>query len=116
VFANDQMVTAALVGAFCFFEFMNFMCHMTLKNLRTPGSRERKIPYGWGFDKISCANYFWESLSWLVFAVFSQCFGAYLFWLVSTLQMLDWALKKHRNYKKEFENYPRRKAMFPYLI
>jgi len=113
----DRQATYVCVGFFCFFEFMNLMCHITQMNLRTPGTKERKIPHGWGFDQISCANYFWESLSWLTFAIYSQCFGAYLFWLVSTAQMLDWALKKHRNYKKEFPNYPKgRKAMFPLLI
>jgi very-long-chain enoyl-CoA reductase len=31
--------------------------------------------------------------------------------------MLDWALKKHKQYKKEFPEYPKgRKAMFPFII
>jgi very-long-chain enoyl-CoA reductase len=31
--------------------------------------------------------------------------------------MTIWALGKHRNYKKEFKNYPKgRKAVFPFLI
>lgn len=42
--------------------------------------------------------------------------AAALFTAVSTGQMLVWALKKHRNYRKEFPNYPRgRKAMFPFI-
>lgn len=108
----------ALLGFFCFVEFMNLMCHITLRNLRAPGSSARGIPKGWGFDTVSCANYFWESLAWLTFSISSQCFGSYLFWLVSTVQMLDWAIKKHKRYKKDFgDEYPKnRKAMFPFII
>jgi len=56
-------------GLFVIFEFFNLMTHIILKNLRKPGSTERGIPKGWGFGLVSCANYFWESLCWTVFAV-----------------------------------------------
>lgn len=81
--ASDN-VHYALSAAFVFFEFMNFNCHCALRDLRKPNSSERGIPKGWGFDMVSCANYFWESLCWLTFAVSSQCAGAYLFYIVST--------------------------------
>jgi very-long-chain enoyl-CoA reductase len=43
--------------------------------------------------------------------------GAYIFFIVSTVQMIDWALKKHKRYRQEFKDYPRvRKAMFPFII
>ena len=56
---------------FAFFELMNYQCHMVLRNLRKPGSSERGIPSGCGFDYISCANYFYEAMAWLTFAVSS---------------------------------------------
>ena len=56
-------------AVFCLFEFLNLMTHITLKNLRTPGTRERKIPHGWGFGLVSCANYFWEACIWITFVV-----------------------------------------------
>ena len=80
--ASDSL-RMALFAAFCAFEFMNGMCHITLKNLRKPGTTERGIPYGWGFDQISCANYFWESLSWLTFSIVTQVAMAYVFTAVS---------------------------------
>jgi len=46
--SNDNLNILMTVAFFCF-EFMNFMCHMTLRNLRKPGSTERGIPCGWGF-------------------------------------------------------------------
>jgi very-long-chain enoyl-CoA reductase len=56
-------------AAFTVFEFLNLMTHITLKNLRKPGTQERGIPKGWGFDLVSCANYFWEAMCWTTFAV-----------------------------------------------
>ena len=103
---------------FCIFEFFNLQCHLVLKNLRKPGTTERGIPRGWGFEYVSCANYFWEALAWLTFAVQSQVLGAYFFLAVSFFQMLQWALQKHNRYKKDFgAKYPKgRKAMVPFII
>merc|ERR1719329_566529 len=102
---------------FALFAFLNFMCHKVLRNLRKPGTTERGIPKGWGFDLVSCANYFWEACMWLSFAIMAKIWGGWLFLVVSFVQMLLWALKKHKQYKKEFPDYPRRrKAMIPFLI
>jgi very-long-chain enoyl-CoA reductase len=87
-----------------------------LKNLRPPGSKVRKIPQGYGFDWVSCPNYFFESLAWFCIMVMTHTFACMVFWIISTLQMYLWAIKKHRSYIKEFTKYPRnRKAMFPFL-
>lgn len=59
----------ALFGLFWFCEFMNLMCHGVLRDLRKPGTTERGIPHGYGFDMVACANYFWESNCWLIFAL-----------------------------------------------
>lgn len=107
-----------LLAAFYVFEFFNLMCHIVLRNLRQEGTTQRGIPQKWGFQLVSCANYFWESMAWLTYAVSTQVAGAYLFWIVSTAQMYVWALKKHKRYRKDFEgSYPKsRKAMFPFLL
>lgn len=65
---NDTIFTVIFV-AFLIFEFLNLKTHAVLRDLRKPGSSERGIPKGWGFDTISCANYFWESLCWTMFAI-----------------------------------------------
>ena len=108
----------AATAFFLIFEFLNLQTHLVLKNLRRPGTTDRNIPHGWGFGLVSCANYFWESLCWLCFAILSQCLGSYFFLAVSFTQMLIWALKKHRAYRKDFgDKYPRgRKAMVPLII
>lgn len=56
------------------FELYNFKTHLILRNLRARGTRQRGIPYGAGFDFVSCANYYWETLAWLVFAILVSCF------------------------------------------
>jgi len=102
---------------FCFCEFMNLMCHVTLMGLRKPGTTTRGIPKGWGFGLVSCANYFWEACVWTIFAVQAQVLGGYVFMFFSVYQMLEWAIKKHKRYIAEFPNYPKgRKAMFPFII
>lgn len=83
-YGSDQIYYALFAG-FVFFEFMNFMCHVVLRDLRKPGSSERGIPNGWGFGYISCANYFWECLIWTSFSVLSGCAGAWFFAICSSL-------------------------------
>ena len=46
------------------FMMCNFVCHMQLKALRTPGSNEIKIPYGFLFEYVSFPNYFCEICMW----------------------------------------------------
>jgi len=97
-------------------ELSNLITHVTLRNLRPPGTRVRKIPYGYGFDLVSCPNYFFETITWLAIVVLTRSWAAILFAVVAVAQMYVWAVKKHRLYRKEFREYPRdRKAMFPFI-
>lgn len=97
-------------------ELSNAYCHLILKNLRPAGTRVRKIPRGFAFELVSCPNYFFEFVAWAAFTVLTLNPASALFAAVSTGQMWLWAVKKHRNYKKEFgKEYPRRKAMFPFI-
>lgn len=45
-------------------ELSNLLTHITLRNLRPAGTRRRAIPYGYGFDLVSCPNYFFETVAW----------------------------------------------------
>ncbi|ETW60723.1 3-oxo-5-alpha-steroid 4-dehydrogenase, partial [Plasmodium falciparum CAMP/Malaysia] len=87
-------------------EFLNLKCHLILRNLRPRGTKNRGIPHGYGFNHISCANYFYESLIWIIFSLITNTLTGYVFSFVATTQMTIWALKKHKNYKREFPNYP----------
>ena len=51
-----------------FAELSNLSTHLTLRNLRPPGSKKRAIPHGYGFGLLSCPNYFFESVAWAAVA------------------------------------------------
>ncbi|KAI0775265.1 3-oxo-5-alpha-steroid 4-dehydrogenase-domain-containing protein [Trametes elegans] len=106
------------LAVWLFSELSNLSAHVTLRNLRPAGTTKRAIPHGYGFSLVSCPNYFFETLGWTVIAVMTGSYAAWLFLVVSTYQMTVWALKKHRNYKKEFgKEYPaNRKAIFPFIL
>lgn len=110
-------------AAFCVFELGNLSIHVALRNLRPAGSKERRIPqptgnpFTWLFSLVSCPNYTYEVASWLSFSGLTSCLPALLFCSAGFYQMALWALGKHRNYKKEFKDYPRgRKAIVPFLL
>ncbi|XP_033112026.1 probable very-long-chain enoyl-CoA reductase art-1 [Anneissia japonica] len=111
------------LATFLLNEFGNFSIHLALRNLRPPGTKERRIPYPTSnpmtlaFAFVSCPNYTYEVGAWLGFTVMSQCMPAGLFTLAGLYQMAMWAMGKHRNYKKEFSSYPRsRKCIIPFLL
>ncbi|ORZ40455.1 3-oxo-5-alpha-steroid 4-dehydrogenase-domain-containing protein [Catenaria anguillulae PL171] len=113
---GSEMFRAACVGIFMFGQVSNFMTHWTLRSLRKPGSKERKIPYGYGFDLVSCPNYFFETVSWFAVLLLTQSWAVLVFFVFAVGQMYIWAVKKHKNYIKEFKYYPKgRTAMFPFI-
>ncbi|KAL0579617.1 Very-long-chain enoyl-CoA reductase [Marasmius crinis-equi] len=115
---DDENYLWIFASIWALFQFLNFSAHWTLRNLRPAGTRKRAIPYGIGFSLVSCPNYFFESMAWLTISVMTGSYAAYFFTAVSTAQMLSWASKRHRAYKKEFgKEYPRnRKAMIPFVF
>lgn len=114
-------------------EVCNFSTHLTLRNLRPAGSKARGIPRGTLFKFVSCPNYLFEILAWTIVVgmtwdpagefllVVSEdaahATAAALFWAIGSYTMGLWAVKKHRRYKKEFgTEYPRRKALIPFVF
>lgn len=91
---------------------MNYKCHKILGDFRKVKkpktenaeyenlAKARQIPYGYGFDAVSCANYFWEALGWIAFSVLTKNYTAYIFTIFSVVQMAIWAREKHRRYRK----------------
>lgn len=111
------------LAAFLLCELGNFSIHINLRNLRPPGTSIRKIPVPDSnpltslFNFVSCPNYSYEFGAWFSFSVMTQCLPAFLFAAAGMVQMTLWALGKHRNYKKEFKDYPKqRKAIIPFIL
>lgn len=114
---NNVAINLTLSGLMVLFELLNLQTHLVLRNLRARGSKVRGIPNGWGFNYVSCANYMWEILAWMSFCIMINCLTGWIFLIAASLQMFEWALKKHRNYRKEFKNYPpARTALIPFVI
>uniref|UniRef100_A0A914HFH7 very-long-chain enoyl-CoA reductase n=1 Tax=Globodera rostochiensis TaxID=31243 RepID=A0A914HFH7_GLORO len=114
-------VLIGLVG-FLISELGNLSIHLLLRDLRPPGSRERKIPFPNSnpltlmYNVVSCPNYTYEVYSWIFFSVMTQCLPAILFTVAGFAQMKIWADAKHRAYKKDFAAYPRgRTPIIPFL-
>jgi len=121
-FFGNLQVYLGLIG-FILCELGNYSIHIALRDLRPAGSKERKIPVPTSnpftilFNFVSCPNYTYEIGSWVFFTLMTQCLPVGLFTAAGFYQMAVWALGKHRNYKKEFEKYPKgRKAILPFLI
>jgi very-long-chain enoyl-CoA reductase len=119
---GDLQIYLGLAG-FAINELGNYSIHLSLSALRPAGSKIRKIPFPTSnpftllFNFVSCPNYTYEIGSWISFVIMTQSVPALLFALAGTYQMTVWAIGKHRNYRKEFEKYPRgRKAIFPFII
>ncbi|OGE52207.1 hypothetical protein PENARI_c011G01688 [Penicillium arizonense] len=99
---NEALVYAGL-ALFSFSQLANLNAHLILRNLRRAGTTERGIPSGFGFNWVTCPNYFFEILAWLGVYLVSQCNWSVLFFiLVGGLQMWSWAWKKEKRYRKEF--------------
>uniref|UniRef100_A0AC34RFS8 Very-long-chain enoyl-CoA reductase n=1 Tax=Panagrolaimus sp. JU765 TaxID=591449 RepID=A0AC34RFS8_9BILA len=130
-FVNHPLYTSAALGSlqiylglagFFICELGNYSIHILLRDLRPPGTKERKIPYPNSnpltlmYNFTSCPNYTYEVGSWVSFSLMTQCLPALFFTLAGFIQMKIWADGKHRNYKKEFANYPKnRKPIVPFL-
>jgi very-long-chain enoyl-CoA reductase len=106
-----------VLGTWVLAQASNYVTHCTLRDLRPPGSKERRIPYGYGFDWVSCPNYTFEILGWMCYSLLVQHWSAWFFTIVGGVQMYFWAVKKHKRYRKEFKEYPvNRKVLIPGLL
>lgn len=106
-------------GVWILSELGNLICHLMLSGMReVEGSQKRTIPSGFLFNFVACPNYTFEALSWVGFSIMTNLPTAFIFTLVGFVQMADWAMKKHKAYKKTYDKeYIKlnRKAIIPFL-
>ena len=119
VFRPDSPAAAAVnpfllysgLAVFVFGELANLNTHRVLRNLRPAGTTERGIPSGFGFAWVTCPNYLFEIISWVgVWLVSALSWSVLLFIVVGGAQMMSWAAKKERRYRKEFGDKYKRKS------
>ncbi|GMH32245.1 hypothetical protein BSKO_00079 [Bryopsis sp. KO-2023] len=103
-------------------QWANYRCHVIQRNLRAPGEKAYKIPKGFLFNYITCANYTAEIFGWVLYGCATQTVAAFVFVSAGAFQMGQWAAGKHRRLQKTFdgkdgrEKYPRRWKMIPFLF
>ncbi|THG95722.1 hypothetical protein EW026_g5975 [Hermanssonia centrifuga] len=114
---DDPKFLWACTAIWLFCELSNLKTHVILRNLRPVGTKKRAIPYGYGFNLVSTPNYFFEIVGWIVVCLMTGSYASWVFTATGIYFMGTWAMKKHRNYKKEFgKEYPRRKIMIPFIF
>ncbi|TFY76928.1 hypothetical protein EWM64_g7084, partial [Hericium alpestre] len=115
---DDPRFIYACFALFVYAQISNFATHITLRNLRPPGTKRRAIPYGYGFTWLSFPNYWFEILAWGTIALLTGSYVSYIFLGSMLYQMGEWAIKKQRAYKKEFGKAypPERKLMIPFIF
>jgi very-long-chain enoyl-CoA reductase len=122
---RPPLVSLQLLGLVLFglAEASNAWVHLTLRNLRALGGRERQIPRGFLFQRLSCPHYLCEILSWVGFNLVTQTWAGVAFMLVGVGILGAWAHARHAAYRKEFdgrdgrEQYPeQRRALIPFVF
>lgn len=106
-------------GIILFFSglYINWKADNILIHLRRPGETTYKIPGGWLFNKISCANLFGELAEWFGFAILCWNLPAFTFFIWTAANLIPRALSHHKWYKEKFVDYPlNRKAIIPWVL
>lgn len=100
--ASNPLITYLGIALFVFGELGNLQTHYILRGLRRPGSTERGIPSGLGFNLVTCPNYMFETISWIGVWLVNWSLSTLVFLVLAVGQMSAWAWKKERRYRKEF--------------
>jgi len=85
-----------------------------LRNLRRPGEKDYKIPYGGLYRWVSCPNYLGEIIEWIGWAIATWSLAGASFALWTFANLAPRAHTHHRWYQAHFDDYPpERKALVP---
>lgn len=107
--SSNPLVTYTGIALYAIGELCNLSTHLTLRDLRRPGTTDRGIPKGLGFNLVTCPNYMFEVLSWIGVWVVTWSLSTAVFLVFAIPPMASWASKKERRYRKEFGDKYKRK-------
>lgn len=91
-----------------FSEFFNFITHTQLRLLGDKSlaiGKPREAPKGGFFEIFIAPNYTFEIYSWLSVFLLNPNVFTLVFWLVGTVQMYFWAIKKAQKYQNKRKRY-----------
>ena len=96
---------------------LNIASDYQLLDLRRKSTARYVMPNGGCFRFVSAPNLAGEMLEWLGFALMAWTLPGFAFALWSAANLIPRALWRHRWYRTNFDNYPRRrKAFFPGVL
>lgn len=95
---------------------INWKYDNRLIHLRKASETGYVIPSGGLFDLISCPNLFGEILEWGGFALLCWNLPALSFFVWTFANLIPRAISHHRWYRQQFPDYPKRKAVIPFLL
>jgi protein-S-isoprenylcysteine O-methyltransferase Ste14 len=107
------------LGVALFFSGMaiHVVSDRVLQKLRSPGSRDYRIPHGGLFRYVSSPNYLGEIIEWCGFALATWSLPGLSFALFTIANLLPRAVSNHRWYRRTFPDYPAgRKALIPFVL
>ena len=112
--AQQQNLIIIFAGVLLFIlgEAGNLSTHITLRNLRSAGGKERGIPNGLGFSLVTCPNYMFETIAWTGISLVTWSLSTLVFVLVAVGQMGVWASGKEKKYRREFgDRYKKKRSV-----
>ncbi len=93
---------------------INRWADRVLQNLRQPGEKGYKIPFGGLYRWISCPNYLGEIIEWAGWAIATWSLPGLAFAIWTFANLAPRARAHHAWYHQNFPDYPtERKALFP---
>jgi len=116
--ANNLLLVSGVI-LYTLGQLGNLHVHLILRGLRSAGGTERGIPQGLLFNIVTCPNYMTDIISWIgVYLVSGLSWSVLLFIVVAVVQMMSWAKKKEKRYRKEFgDKYKKKRySMLPGIV
>lgn len=97
---------------------VNVWADSVLFSLRkSDDDKSYKVPRGFLYKKISCPNYFGESLEWAGWAIMTWSWAGLSFFLYTCANLFPRAWAHHTWYRSKFEDYPKeRRAVIPFIL
>ena len=95
--------------------FVNRRSDSILHRLRAPGESGYHIPHGGLYKWVSSPNYLGEIVQWAGWALATNSGAGVAFLALTTANLAPRARSNHRWYLAHFEDYPRRRALIPFV-
>jgi len=96
--------------------WLNLNSDAVLRNLRTPGENDYKIPEAGAHRLVAAPNYLGELIEWIGFAIAASTLAGWAFAIFTAANLVPRSRAHLLWYRKSFKEYPnKRKALIPWI-